>query len=83
MTRRAALAATLSLLVAAVGAACGADGASLYDASTLELTTIGRKSGKPRTVTIWFVYGDRLYVQSARRARRTGIRTCARRPPSR
>ncbi len=33
--------------------------------STLDITTIGRKSGKPRTKTIWFVYDQgRLYVQS-------------------
>lgn len=33
--------------------------------STLDITTIGRKSGKPRTKTIWFVYDrGRLYVQS-------------------
>ncbi len=25
---------------------------------TIDLTTIGRRSGKPRTVTIWFVSGD-------------------------
>jgi deazaflavin-dependent oxidoreductase (nitroreductase family) len=66
MTRRAALMASLALLVAVCAAAWGADGASLRDASTLELTTIGRKSGQPRTVTIWFVYGDRLYVQSGK-----------------
>ena len=36
------------------------------DASTLELTTSGRKSGQPRTATIWFVYDDRLYVQSGK-----------------
>jgi len=36
--------------------------------STLRLTTIGRRSGKPHTVTIWFVVADdrRLYVQHAR-----------------
>ena len=64
MTQRAVLAATLALVVGVVGMACGADGAALRDASTLELTTIGRKSGQARTVTIWYVYGDRLYVQS-------------------
>ncbi|HSP98271.1 MAG TPA: nitroreductase family deazaflavin-dependent oxidoreductase [Candidatus Dormibacteraeota bacterium] len=38
------------------------------DASTLELTTTGRTSGAPRTVTIWFVADDqgRLYVQSGK-----------------
>jgi deazaflavin-dependent oxidoreductase (nitroreductase family) len=36
--------------------------------STLRLTTIGRRSGKAHTVTIWFVVADaqRLYVQHAR-----------------
>lgn len=66
MTRRAALAATLAVLVGVVGVAWSADDAAWRDASTVELTTIGRKSGQPRTVTIWFVYGDRLYVQSGK-----------------
>jgi deazaflavin-dependent oxidoreductase (nitroreductase family) len=41
---------------------------SYEDASTLELTTTGRKSGEPRTVTIWFVVDERgqLYVQSGK-----------------
>ena len=36
--------------------------------STLRLTTRGRRSGRPHTVTIWFVVIDqrRLYVQHAR-----------------
>jgi deazaflavin-dependent oxidoreductase (nitroreductase family) len=37
--------------------------------STLELTTIGRKSGKPHSATVWFVYeggADCLYVQSGK-----------------
>ncbi len=29
--------------------------AALSNASTLELTTLGRKSGRPHTVTIWFL----------------------------
>jgi deazaflavin-dependent oxidoreductase (nitroreductase family) len=35
--------------------------------STVQLTTVGRKSGKPRVVTIWFVVVDsrRIYVQHA------------------
>jgi deazaflavin-dependent oxidoreductase (nitroreductase family) len=35
--------------------------------STVRLTTVGRKSGKPRAVTIWFVVADgrRIYVQHA------------------
>ena len=39
--------------------------AQVANESTLEITTIGRTSGKPRTKPIWFVY-DRgaLYIQS-------------------
>jgi len=37
------------------------------DQSTVELTTIGRKSGKPHTKPIWFVYDqDRLYLQAGK-----------------
>lgn len=33
--------------------------------SVVEITTIGRKSGEPRTTTIWFVYEkNHLYIQS-------------------
>ena len=33
--------------------------------STVEITTIGRKSGKLRTIPIWFVYDQgRFYIQS-------------------
>src|SRR5262245_27239033 len=64
MSRHAvATVAVLSLCVAA-GAATTITDPALRDASTLELTTTGRKSGQPRTVKIWFVYDDRLYVQS-------------------
>lgn len=69
MTARAVIATALLLLLALVGAAGAAnsiDDPALRDASTLELTTTGRKSGKPRTVTIWFVVDDRLYVQSGK-----------------
>ena len=35
----------------------------LADRSTLQLTHIGRKSGKPHQVTIWFVAdGDRILL---------------------
>ena len=35
--------------------------------STLEITTIGRKSGKPRTKPIWFIYDQgSLYIQSGK-----------------
>ena len=38
--------------------------------STVKLTTTGRSSGKPRTVTIWFVVADarNVYVQHSSRA---------------
>lgn len=39
--------------------------------STVKLTTIGRKSGTPRSVTIWFVIADprRMHVQHSSRAK--------------
>ena len=41
--------------------------ASLNRASLLELTVVGRKTGTPRTVTIWFVATpDKIYVSSGR-----------------
>lgn len=38
--------------------------------STVKLTTIGRSSGKPRSVTIWFVVADanHVHVQHSNRA---------------
>lgn len=42
-----------------------ADLEKVADQSTIELTTIGRKSGKPHTKPIWFVYDQgHLYLQS-------------------
>lgn len=39
--------------------------AQVADESTLEITTTGRKSGKPRTKPIWFIYDQgALYIQS-------------------
>ena len=39
--------------------------AQVANESTLEITTIGRKSGQPRTKPIWFVYDQgALYIQS-------------------
>lgn len=33
--------------------------------SIVEITTIGRKSGKPRTIPIWFIYErSRFYIQA-------------------
>ncbi len=41
--------------------------AQVASASTLEITTIGRESGKPRTKPIWFVYDQgALYIQSGK-----------------
>jgi deazaflavin-dependent oxidoreductase (nitroreductase family) len=64
MMRAVCGAALVAMLGAVAGAATSLDDLALREASTLELTTTGRKSGKPRTVTIWFVAGDQLYVQS-------------------
>lgn len=45
------------------------DLAALDRASLLELTVTGRRTGRPRTVTVWFVAtDDRLYVTSGRGA---------------
>ena len=45
------------------------DLAALNRASLLELTVTGRRTGRPRTVTVWFVAtADRLYVTSGRGA---------------
>jgi len=39
----------------------------LNDRSTLQLTTIGRKTGKRHTVTVWFlVEGDTVYLVTLR-----------------
>ena len=44
-----------------------ADLAAIQDESTVRLVTIGRKSGAPRSVTIWFVAdAGRIYVQAGR-----------------
>ena len=41
--------------------------AQVANESTLEITTTGRKSGKPRTKPIWFVYDQgALYIQSGK-----------------
>jgi len=60
------LAALLAAPAAAGGPVYEAQLRSVAEASTVALTTIGRKSGEPRTVTIWFVVDaqGRLYVQS-------------------
>jgi len=44
-----------------------ADLEKVADQSTVEITTIGRKSGKPHTKPIWFVYDQgRFYIQSGK-----------------
>lgn len=44
-----------------------ADLGKVADQSTVELTTIGRKSGRPHTKPIWFVYDQgHLYLQSGK-----------------
>jgi deazaflavin-dependent oxidoreductase (nitroreductase family) len=47
-----------------------ADLTKYADGSTVKLTTIGRASGKPRAVTIWFVIADsnHVHVQHSSRA---------------
>lgn len=64
--RRATAAVLLALLAAGTAAAGTADDLrAVADQSTVELTTVGRRSGQPRTVTIWFVVdASRLYVQA-------------------
>lgn len=75
MTTRAALGFVCLLALAPAARAGGTVPAaqlrSYQDASTIELTTTGRRSGQPRTVTIWFVVDDqgRLYVQSGQEGR--------------
>jgi deazaflavin-dependent oxidoreductase (nitroreductase family) len=56
-----------SLLLASAVAALDMPLGSIENQSTVELTTVGRKSGRPRTVTIWFVHDEgRLYVQAGK-----------------
>lgn len=44
-----------------------ADLQQVANESNVEITTIGRKSGKPHTKPIWFVYDQgRLYLQAGR-----------------
>jgi deazaflavin-dependent oxidoreductase (nitroreductase family) len=48
-------------------AALKADLEKVADQSTVELTTLGRKTGKPHTKPIWFVYDQgHLYLQSGK-----------------
>lgn len=63
MTRAARLALVVAL---AASTATASDRlAKVQNESTLDLTTIGRKSGKPHTKPVWFVVdGDQLWVQA-------------------
>jgi deazaflavin-dependent oxidoreductase (nitroreductase family) len=48
-------------------AALKADLEKVADQSTVELTTLGRKTGKPHTKPIWFVYDQgHFYLQSGK-----------------
>jgi len=56
-----------SLLPAQEKASIKADLEKAADQSTVELTTTGRKSGKPHTKPVWFVYDQgHLYLQSGK-----------------
>lgn len=40
----------------------------LKSRQTVNLVTVGRRTGLPRPVTVWFIYlGDRLYVRTSNR----------------
>jgi deazaflavin-dependent oxidoreductase (nitroreductase family) len=56
------------VIAAAAGASSVADRLRVVaDGSTVHLTTVGRKSGQPRTVTIWYVVdAGAVYVQSGK-----------------
>ena len=48
---------------------------------SVKLTTIGRSSGQPRTVTIWFVYDDgRIYLQAGKEGRTDWYRNLRKHP---
>ncbi|MFN8640902.1 MAG: hypothetical protein U0802_04290 [Candidatus Binatia bacterium] len=78
MSARAAL--LVACLLTAAPAAATVPAAQLrsyQDASTLALTTTGRSSGQPRTVTIWFAVDaqGRLRPVGQRQPDSTGIAT--------
>ena len=55
--------------------------AQVADESTLEITTTGRKSGKPRTTPIWFVYDQgALYIQSGKEGKTHWYRNLQKNP---
>ncbi len=71
-----------------MGASSSAQESGIQDAlaqvaneSTLEITTIGRKSGKPRTKPIWFVYDQgALYIQSGQEGKTHWYRNLQKNP---
>lgn len=65
MTRAGAV---LALAFFSVAWAADADRlAKLKDVSTVEITTVGRKTGKAHTKPVWFVVeGDHLWVQAGK-----------------
>jgi hypothetical protein len=54
--------------------------ASIADRSTLKITTRGRKSGKPHTVTIWFLIDGTTVYLATLDARRDWVRNAEKTP---
>jgi deazaflavin-dependent oxidoreductase (nitroreductase family) len=55
--------------------------ASLTDARVLYLTTIGRRSGQPRTIEIWFTcYQGKLYLNAERAQNAHWVRNIVQHP---
>jgi deazaflavin-dependent oxidoreductase (nitroreductase family) len=55
--------------------------ASLADAKVLYLTTIGRHSGQPRTIEIWFTcYQDKLYLNAEQALHANWVRNILQNP---
>lgn len=63
--------ASLSLVSSVLVAAMPEDLDAIQSHGSVELTTIGQRSGTRRTVTVWFVReGDRIYVQAGKDGQR-------------
>ena len=59
--------AVVATVILAAAVASAADLRSIEGKRSVELTTKGRQSGKPRRVTIWFVHDKgRIYLQSGK-----------------
>jgi deazaflavin-dependent oxidoreductase (nitroreductase family) len=55
--------------------------ASLADARVLYLTTVGRRSGQPRTIEIWFTcYQGKLYLNAERAQNANWVRNMQQHP---